>query len=85
MKQRFLGWLFRWRAQRRLAIYRQGWDWAAGELLMGTAPDAVEAQVDNGSFFDDTASDVRCFDEGARAALRAWPPAAKEADRAPGP
>lgn len=72
MIRRFKDWLFRWRAQRRLAIHRNGWNWAAGALLLGTPTHIVEAQVENGSFFDDPADDVKLFDEGAREAIAAW-------------
>lgn len=70
--KRLKDWLFRWRAQRRLAIHRNGWNWAAGALLAGTPPHMVAAQAENGSFFDDPADDVRLFDEGVRDALVQW-------------
>lgn len=57
-----------WRSSQRdkkaHAEYRRGWDWAAGELLMGTPPAVIEMQTD---------VDFRSsFDYGADAAVQQW-------------
>lgn len=59
--------LTQWREARARQAYRNGWDWMAGELLLGqqTAED-LEVQLD---FTFDSSN---AFDYGAQAALQAW-------------
>jgi hypothetical protein len=43
----------------------RGYAWAQGELRRGTRVEVIEAQIENGEFFDGR----NPFDEGARKAL----------------
>lgn len=57
-------WRSRRADKRAQADYRRGWDWAAGELLMGTPARVIEMQTD---------VDFRsAFDYGADAAVQQW-------------
>lgn len=48
--------------------FRKGWDWAAGELLRGVAPDKVLQNAEEAFDF----GDYDRFDEGVVAACNAW-------------
>lgn len=61
-------WLKRLRKTRELKHFRNGWNWAAGELLCGTSSEEVEAWVDYGVHFDGN----NPFDRGSLEACKAW-------------
>lgn len=50
--------------------FRSGWNWAAGQLLRGTAPEEVSRQSEQAIMFDDVQDDP--FDVGVASAVLAW-------------
>lgn len=57
-------WLDKRRAAKAQRDYERGWDWAAGALLKGAAPEVIEWETDG---------DFRTsFDYGAEAAVSVW-------------
>lgn len=64
-------WLARRAENARLRAYKQGWDWAAGRLLEGEAPEEVEKWAEYGRDFDGP----NPWDQGIADACRAWPAA----------
>lgn len=59
-------WLARRAERARMAKYKAGWDWAAGRLLEGEAPEDIRDCV--------CALLVDDWDDGIADACRAWPP-----------
>lgn len=58
-------WLSSLRKHRAEDLFRRGYDWAAGSLLMGISHESLETELD----FDFNSS---AFDHGAQAALNQW-------------
>lgn len=58
-------WLIAKREAAGRAAFMRGWDWASGELLRGTDPEHLEAQLD-------FTFDSNPFDYGAQAAISQW-------------
>jgi hypothetical protein len=54
---------------KRRARYNDGWNWAAGQLLLRIKPDDVLAYVDCARMFEDG---EHPFDKGAEDAVRQW-------------
>ena len=61
-----------WQELGRVRRERDGFDWAAGELLSGVPAQTVEDRVAQGVYCDSYDHDSRAFDEGALRALQAW-------------
>lgn len=62
-------WLDARRRERVQALYQRGYDWAAGQLLLGVGIDRIEDQIDSMGLFAD---EHDAFDAGTIAACRDW-------------
>lgn len=60
--------LAEWSMHRWNRRHIAGWNYAAGEMLGGASPEALEEEAEGGLFFDGPNG----FDEGIKDACRMW-------------